>query len=128
MSATIVFDYSVDSIGLLGRPVTLTVKDGVVTEVSGGFEAERLKRIIDGADSNARRIVEFAIGTNPQARLTGNLAEDKKRMGSVHFAIGDNHAIGGVIRSSIHLDGMVLHPTITVDGKKIVEEGRMALG
>lgn len=124
---TIVFDYSVDSIGLLGQPVTLKVDSGFVTEVSGGVEAERLKRIIERADSNANRIAEFAIGTNPRARLTGNLAEDKKRLGSVHFAIGDNHGIGGAIRSSIHLDGLILHPTVVVDGKKIVEEGHIAL-
>ena len=127
VNGTIVFDYSVDSIGLLSQPVTLEVSSGTVTEVSGGIEAEKLRRIIESADSNAHQIAEFAVGTNPRARLTGNLAEDKKRLGSVHFAIGDNHGIGGVTRSSIHLDGLMIHPTVIVDGKKIVDEGRVAL-
>ncbi len=127
VNGTIVFDYSVDSIGLLSQPVTLKVNSGVVMDVSGGIEAEKLRGIIESADSNANQIAEFAVGTNPRARLTGNLAEDKKRLGSVHFAIGDNHGIGGVTRSSIHLDGLMIHPTVIVDGKKIVDEGRVAL-
>jgi leucyl aminopeptidase (aminopeptidase T) len=127
VNGCIVFDYSLDSIGLLSHPVTLNVKAGVVTEISGGIEAEKLRGIIDKADSNAKRIAEFAVGTNGRARLTGNLAEDKKRLGSAHFAIGDNHGIGGVIRSSIHLDGVLLSPTVVVDGKIIVTEGRVAL-
>jgi leucyl aminopeptidase (aminopeptidase T) len=93
---------------------------------AGGIEAEKLKGIIDKADSNAKRIAEFAVGTNPRARLTGNLAEDKKRLGAVHFAIADNDGIGGVIRSSIHLDGVMLTPTVVVDGKKIVNEGHLS--
>ena len=93
---------------------------------AGEIEAEKLKGIIDKADSNAKRIAEFAVGTNPRVRLTGNLAEDKKRLGSVHFAIGDNDCIGGVIRSGIHLDGVMLTPTVVVDGKRIVNEGHLS--
>ena len=73
-------------------------------------------------DPNARNIAEFAIGTNPNARLIGNLAEDKKLMGTVHFAIGDNKSLGGGVEASIHLDGLMLKPTVTADNQNRLVE------
>lgn len=69
--------------------------------------------------------MEFAIGTNPNARLIGNLAEDKKLLGTVHFAIGDNKSLGGVVESSVHLDGLMLKPTVLIDEKALVKAGRL---
>ena len=86
-----------------------------------------LKQLIDQSDKDANNIAEFAIGTNPKARLIGNLAEDKKLEGSVHIAIGDNHVLGGNITSNIHLDGMVLNPTVELDGKCIISNGKLQL-
>ena len=62
---------------------------------------------------------------DPNARLIGNLAEDKKRYGTVHFAIGDNKSLGGVVESSVHLDGLMLKPTVRVEGKTLVKEGKV---
>jgi leucyl aminopeptidase (aminopeptidase T) len=76
-------------------------------------------------DETARNIAEFAIGTNPNARLIGNLAEDKKLLGTVHFAIGDNKSLGGEVESSVHLDGLMLKPTVFADKEVLVENGRI---
>jgi leucyl aminopeptidase (aminopeptidase T) len=79
-------------------------------------------------DDNARNIAEFAIGTNPNARLTGNLAEDKKLLGTVHFAIGDNKSLGGRVASTIHLDGLMVKPTVVADDRRtIVQDGKLLL-
>ena len=77
-------------------------------------------------DDNARNIAEFAIGTNPNARLIGNLAEDKKLLGTVHFAIGDNKSLGGTVEARVHLDGLMVKPTVIADNKLIiVEDGKL---
>ena len=77
-------------------------------------------------DERARNIAEFAIGTNPFARLIGNLAEDKKLAGTVHFAIGDNKSLGGSVESIIHLDGLMVKPTVIADNDKIiVKDGKL---
>lgn len=122
-NGTIVIDYSMDNIGLLSDPIELTVRDGFVTDVSGGAEATQLRQIIDEADENAGNLAEFAIGTNPDSRLVGNLAEDKKKRGTTHFAIGDNATLYGTRSSDIHLDGVVLSPTIEIDGIEILSDG-----
>jgi len=86
-----------------------------------------LRELVDQSDKDANNIAEFAIGTNPKARLVGNLAEDKKLEGSVHIAIGDNHVLGGKITSNIHLDGMVLNPTVELDGERVIRNGKLHL-
>ena len=127
MNGTLVFDYSMDGIGKLDQPLKLEVEKGEVVSVSGGLEAVQFLEQIFGRDATARNIAEFAIGTNPNARLIGNLAEDKKLAGTVHFAIGDNESLGGVVRSSIHLDGLILKPTVLADQQPLVQKGTLVL-
>jgi len=125
MNGTLVFDYSMDGIGKLSQPLTLDVKQGEVVSVAGGVEDVQFLEQIFARDATARNIAEFAIGTNPNARLIGNLAEDKKLAGTVHFAIGDNESLGGVVRSSIHLDGLILKPTVLADQQLLVQKGKL---
>lgn len=126
-NGTIVFDVSMDNIGQLSEPITLDVEDGFVREVRGGSEADELRNIIEANDDNAGNLAEFAIGTNPKAKLIGNLAEDKKRAGTVHFAVGDNESLGGTLKSDIHLDGVIRRPTVRLDDTVIVDNGHLTI-
>jgi leucyl aminopeptidase (aminopeptidase T) len=56
------------------------------------------------------------------------MTEDKKYWGSVHVAIGDNHVIGGTVVSELHLDGLLLRPTVELDGKTVVQDGQLLVG
>jgi leucyl aminopeptidase (aminopeptidase T) len=125
---TLVVDHTMDNLGLLDRPIRMRTQNGRVTEISGGTSADQLRALIAGADANATNIAEFAIGTNDRARLIGSMTEDKKYWGSVHVAIGDNHVIGGTVVSELHLDGLLLRPTVELDGKTIVQDGRLLVG
>ncbi|NLM00512.1 MAG: aminopeptidase [Treponema sp.] len=72
---------------------------------------------------NARHIGELGIGLNPAAQVKGNMLEDEKAFRTCHFAIGSNY--DGDADTLIHLDGVVLNPTITVyyaDGRNVVIE------
>jgi leucyl aminopeptidase (aminopeptidase T) len=120
---TVVIDYSMDNLGQLSEPIELTLEDGTVTEITGGPEADELRQIVDNADGHPRNLAEFAIGTNPDARLIGNLAEDKKQSGTIHLAIGDDTSLGGELQSEIHFDGLVRGPTVTLDSETVVEDG-----
>lgn len=122
---TVVVDYSMDNLGRLDEPVELTFEDGFVTAVEGGEDAARLERLLAESDDNAGNMAEFAFGTNPDARLVGNLAEDKKKLGTVHFAVGDNTSLDGDLGSEIHLDGVVLDPTVELDGRTVLAAGEL---
>lgn len=124
-NGTIVIDVSMDNLGQLSEPITLEIEDGFVTDVNGGEQADELRTLIKESDENAGNLAEFAIGTNPKAKLIGNLAEDKKRAGTVHFAIGDNESLGGSLKSEIHLDGVVRTPTVYLDDQVVVDDGEL---
>jgi leucyl aminopeptidase (aminopeptidase T) len=124
---SLVIEHTMDNLGLLDAPIRMEVVQGRVVSIEGGASAQRLRRLVESSDAGARNIAEFAIGTNPNARLVGNMAEDKKLLGSVHIAIGDNHVLGGTVKSDIHLDGMLLNPTVTIDGRPVVEKGHLLL-
>ncbi len=68
------------------------------------------------------------MGTNDRARLSGNVLEDEKMLGSVHVAFGASIAIGGTVAVPIHLDCVVTDASLTVDGTPVLDEGRFVLG
>jgi leucyl aminopeptidase (aminopeptidase T) len=75
----------------------------------------------------AFNIAELGIGTNDQAIVTGAILEDEKVMGTVHIALGNNISMGGTCDVGIHLDGVILAPTVSVDGKLIMERGKLKI-
>jgi leucyl aminopeptidase (aminopeptidase T) len=103
------------TIGLLKSPVSIYVEDGKITAVEGGPQADIFRNAINAADSKGKTIAEFALGTNPKARLSGNILEDEKILGTMHFAFGSNVTLGGKNQSNIHLDGVVTNPKIYID-------------
>jgi len=121
----IVVDTSMHHVGRCQSPIRLTVKDGRVVRIEGKKEAELLRKVLETrGDDNSYNIAEFAIGTNPEARCIGNPQEDKKALGSIHLAIGDNLSLGGSIYSRTHLDGVILKPTVYIDDRMIIDNGR----
>lgn len=124
-NGTIVFDGSIASVGLLREPVKITVKDGYAIKISGGDEAEKLRNILEKVGKKeAYNIAELGIGCNPAAKVVGNILEDEKIYGTVHIALGDNSTFGGKVVAGIHLDGIIMKPTLIVDSRKIIENGK----
>ncbi len=123
----LVIDGSMAGIGLLPRPLILEVTKGYVTKISGGPQASTLKKITKPFGKPALNIAELGVGTNYKAKVTGLVLEDEKVLGTVHVAIGDNASMGGKVRVQSHLDGVLLNPTLTIDGKTILDAGRLVI-
>ena len=128
---TIVVDGIMLGIGLPGQtphPLTWTVERGRVSRIDGGDEAERLQRVIAGVDGS-EVIGEFAFGTSEKSP-TGSPSE-KGLLGTVHFALGDNHNAypGGQNVSVLHLDGNCLNASLQIEdtGQYVVKDGQWAL-
>ncbi|MFH1663567.1 MAG: aminopeptidase, partial [archaeon] len=108
-----VVDASMGTIGKVSTPIEITVRKGFVTNISGGEEAEKLRKLIKPLGKNAKNIAEFAVGTNNTAKIIGVVLEDEKVLGTAHLAIGNNTSMtGGTTYSEIHLDGVFTKPTI----------------
>ena len=121
---TLVIDGSMAGIGLLSEPLCMNVRNGYVTEIKGK-DAGALKEILDKNGKDAYNIAELGLGMNERATVTGNVLEDEKVLGTVHIALGDNTSMGGIISVPSHLDGIILSPTVVVDGKTILDKGNL---
>ena len=142
---SIVFDGSISDIAgdiVIKTPIVCTVRGGYVLGIEGGDEAKRLEKALERGlnmatalvhergmapelalsyGTNARHLGEFGIGLNPAARIGGNMLEDEKVMGTIHFAIGANYDEDAP--ALIHLDGLVKEPTVTLlmsSGEEVV--------
>jgi leucyl aminopeptidase (aminopeptidase T) len=122
---TIVFDGALGGYGLLEEPVPVVLSGGRLVDASGAV-GEWLAATLDAGGEHGRSLAELGIGTNPAARMTGNILEDEKALGTIHLAFGTSVGIGGVNRSSVHIDGLVLRPTVELDGRVLLEDGNLA--
>ena len=119
---------SLASIGLsTEEPVVLTVKDGRLIGASGANGAVFLDTLHAGGELGTN-LAELGIGTNERATLTGNVLEDEKILGTVHVAFGASAGIGGTVSVPVHLDCVVLEPTLDIGGTRVLEAGRFVLG
>jgi len=111
--------------GLVDEPIRITIKDGRATKFEGGKSAREIAAIFAKQPPIATNIAEFGIGTNPAARIGGNILEDEKVKGTIHIALGNNANFGGKVDVPIHMDGIVRTPTFWVDGKKVMKDGEL---
>ena len=107
----------------LGPPTRIRVRDGLAVQVEG-TGAAHLEAVFAELGDAARNIAELGIGTNPAARLSGNILESEKVAGTAHVALGASRHIGGTVDVPFHQDGVIARPTIRVDGRVIVREGQ----
>jgi leucyl aminopeptidase (aminopeptidase T) len=121
---TIVVDGSLAGYGLLPAPVRVIVRDGRIVEAGTGI-GESLLALLDAGGEHGRAVAELGIGTNPAAVLTGNVLEDEKVVGTAHLAFGTSAGLGGINIAGVHIDGVLLQPTIDLDGARVLENGHL---
>lgn len=121
-----VVDGSMAGLGLIKNVnIKIEVENGYATKIYGGNLANKLIKMLDSFGKEARNIAEFGIGTNDSAKLSGVLLEDEKVLGTIHIALGNNVSMGGNVDVPIHLDGVVKKPTVWLDDKMIMKNGKL---
>ena len=118
-----VVDASFPELGVLSSPITFKVCDNVVYEITGERAGEITDRL-DRVGPKAYRIAEFGIGLNPKAKISGNILEDEKVIGTIHIAVGNDLSYGGSNDVPLHLDGVIMSPDILIDEKILMKNGR----
>ncbi len=123
-------DYFSPKYGVLDSPITINIEDSIVVEISGENQeiADELMEYLNSSE-NGTRAGEFAIGTNTSVtELSGNLLQDEKIPG-IHVAFGNpiGYETGADWTSDVHVDVIPVDCTITVDGKRIMENGKFTV-
>ena len=126
-SGTIVFERVMTDLGRLEQPLAITVDDGLAVDFAGDGSADRLRALVTDVPG-ATNVAELGIGLNDMARIGDDITETKKRLGTAHFALGDNAGgYGGIVDCPLHLDGMLFDVTVSIDGDDVVRDGALLL-
>lgn len=131
INGTLVFDgglFPPEEIGVMKNKVILTVEKGVVTKIEGeGREAIIFRKWMESwNDEKMYWIAHISCGFNPGVpEPTGRIEEDERIFGCVEVGIGtQGEGLGGKSWvAANHTDGMVLNPSIYLDGVAIEEDG-----
>jgi len=128
-NGTVFFDIPTNYWGHRISGLKLEFKDGKIVDFDAEQGKKDFKEVLESATGDKDRIAEFAIGLNPKAQFINDILVDEKVLGSIHIAIGDNKgpAYGGKNNSSIHWDLIMTHPTVTVDRKTIMKDGKLKI-
>lgn len=111
----------------LVSPITLNIKEGEITQIKGGQEADELRKAIRKFGPAGRQIYEFGVGTNSCVKLGNSAQEDEKALGAIHVSFGQNKTTkvhGKMVQA---IKGILLKPTLSVDGKLIVKKGKIVV-
>jgi leucyl aminopeptidase (aminopeptidase T) len=121
-------DWFAEKYGMLSPPLRLVVKASRLVSVETPDEdlAAEIRGYMD-QHPNSNRVGEFAIGTNVGlSRIVGNFLQDEKFPG-VHIAFGDPYGFetGADWNCPSHVDALASHATVSVDGRALMENGRI---
>jgi leucyl aminopeptidase (aminopeptidase T) len=116
------------------QPIQIKVLDGRLKLIKGGKTSNdlrrRLRAKVEGTESSSsaksgtgRHIVEIGFGMNENARLGQSEMEDEKVQGTVHLGFG-RRGTGGKPHEVL-ARGIIMNPTIIIDGREIIREGKM---
>ena len=123
-------DWFSEKYGNFSDPLSFEVKDSRIDHESIKCDNQTLKQEIEKylhTDENSNRASEFALPTNPlliSLPTVGNLLQDEKAR--PHIAFGDpyQHETGAPWASKTHVDMLLEHCDVLVDGRKIMEGGK----
>jgi len=119
----VIFDRPAQFMGKLVGGVEWHFKDGVLTDYSARLNAQHFKTGYDKATGEKNRIAVVGVGVNPKVR-TGFL-QDSLASGVVTLGIGGNDDIGGANKTDFYFADVLTKATLTVDGKAIVQNGKL---
>jgi 2,5-dihydroxypyridine 5,6-dioxygenase len=119
----------------LRAPIVWEIKDGWVTDISGGHEAEAVAQLLVGIE-NANRLAECGFGLNPRVEFLPSVSATSdqratvvawtRRAGVFFVGMGSDVLQGGKDRSQLSpIYGLVKEPTVLAGETLVVERGRL---
>lgn len=110
--------------------ITFTIRDGQVTAIDGGADAEQLRDyVLRFDDPRAWAVSHIGWGLNEAARWDPNLPgigmDARAYYGNVLFSTGPNTEFGGSNDTRCHLDLPMRHCSLWLDDELILRDGEL---
>src|SRR5699024_2436245 len=115
--------------------VSFTIKDGYITEIKGGYEANLIKEYMDQYDDpRAYAISHIGWGVNKRAKWSDLVfnsdvmgMQGRCFYGNVLFSTGPDVELGGSNDTNCHIDIPMKDCTLYLDDKMIVDRGEVTV-
>jgi aminopeptidase len=109
--------------GLLVENLSLSFENGQLKSFSGGKNSEALRSMWEKATGNKDRIGWLQLGLNPKASL--GFIYSPIVLGTATVGVGLNKELGGKNESDLSLPVTIEKPTVKLDGKMILRQGKL---
>ncbi len=116
-------------------PIVLDVSDGMITSITGGFEAQYLRTHLESYnDPGAYAVSHIGWGLQPKAKWGGLGMRDKAQSlgmdarafyGNFLFSTGPNSEAGGSNNSQCHVDIPMSNCSVYLDNEAMVIDGKV---
>lgn len=104
----------------------LSFKNGKVTKMSAGNNAEILEKYFDASSPKLKELSVVDLGLNPHSRVPAGSSYHSWEMGGmVTLGLGNNGWAGGENDSDAALSLHVPGTTLSIDGKTVVKDGKL---
>ncbi|MFG1954058.1 aminopeptidase [Micromonospora sp. NPDC048830] len=113
--------------GPVTEPVVLHIKNGEFNAAEGDESARLLEMMRRCGDPRMSNLAEVSMGLNPNGRVCGVPMETESTLGSAHIAFGNSIAYGGSVDAVAHLDCVMQHATLELDGRPVLADGELVL-
>lgn len=111
--------------GRVIESISLRFENGKVGSLVGGNNIEVTKGQWEKATGDKDRIGWLTLGLNPKASL--GFLNNPIVLGTASIGIGENKELGGKNDSDWNLSVTLVKPTVKLDGKAIIKQGRLML-
>lgn len=119
----------IDKMAFQGKTIEglkLAFSKGKLTSMTAKSGLEPLKALYDASGEGKDQFSYIDVGLNPEAKLPTNTGRIVwVAPGNVTIGMGDNTGWGGTNVSEFGLAAAVTAPTLTVDGKTLVDKGTL---
>lgn len=107
--------------------LSIAIKAGRGARISGGSLARRMSQTVSKYGPSSRLVAEFGIGINDAAHISGASLEDEKVLGNIQIAFGNNIGLGGQNDVPVMFNAIVYKASVEIDGKIILQRGKLAM-
>jgi leucyl aminopeptidase (aminopeptidase T) len=124
-SGRIVLDGAISDVGLVKGTVQLFFRDGRLVRISGGEDAQRLRKYLRTEKIPSKYLTWISVGTNHHAKVCGSLHEDELSLGRIQIAIGEPGSEGMPDLSRPYARLTLKKSRLLVDGRLLVDNGKI---
>src|SRR5260370_6379861 len=121
---TVLLDQPTALAGKMLTGLQLKFENGHLTNYTAQSNLDAFKGMYEKMSGDKDRLANIVIGLSPRAELIGFFT-DRIVQGTISIGIGGNKGIGGTNETQFGHEETLRKPTLTVDGYKLVDQGKI---